>query len=299
MTTAASDTSLLFPGTSAEAEENPVTGGMCVYLFCCARVTAAAMMVNTTAAGLEPDQELYMVALGDFVAVACDVRLADWTGPSGESNLGNLAWVAPRALHHQGVLEQVMATSPVLPLPVGTLFSSQAALLLWLAQRYHRIAEFLGWIADKEEWSLKLLLDAPRAEASWLAAEPRLLSSGTSAGSRYLLEKKLRTEAAQRVRQVARKAEAALYERLGDVVLMRHARRLLPQHSPDPQHQALSHSALLILRAGHEALLAMATEFNTYHAESGVRVEMSGPWPAATFVPAFSDDEATLGAYDA
>jgi hypothetical protein len=295
MTAAASYSSLLFPSTPAAPAEGSETCGRCVYLFCCARAEAAAMMMSMTAAGLEPEQELYMLALGDFVAVACDVRLADWTGAGGEANLANLAWVAPRALHHQSVLEQVMASSPILPMPVGTLFSSQEALLLWLAQRYHRIVEFLTDIADKEEWSLKLLLDAPRAEAQWLAREQRQPPGGTSVGSRYLLEKKLRGEATQRVRQVARQTEAALYEKLRGVILLRQARRLLPQHSPDAQHQALSHSALLIQAARREELLAMVATFNASHQESGMRVDMSGPWPAATFVPSFSVGEGAAG----
>lgn len=298
MTAAASHASLLFPSTPAAPSEGVEGGSRCVYLFCCARAEAAAMMMSMTTAGLEPEQELYMLALGDFVAVACDVRLSDWTGAGGEANLANLAWVAPRALHHQSVLEQVMASSPILPMPVGTLFSSQEALLLWLAQRYHRIVEFLTDIADKEEWSLKLVLDAPRAEAQWLAGEQRQPPSGASAGSRYLLEKKLRGEATQRVRQLARQTEAALYDQLRGLVLMRQARRLLPQHSPDAQHQALSHSALLIQAARREELLAMAAAFNQRYQDAGLRVEMSGPWPAATFVPSFSVGEAAGGGRD-
>ena len=260
--------------------------GSCVYLFCCAAPCVAASLDGE---GLRPGQKMYMVPLGDLAAVACDVPLADWTGPAGEANLADLSWLAPCALRHQAVLEQAMESAPVLPLPVGTLFSSPTALLLWLAQRYQRITGFLSQMANKEEWSIKLLLDAPRAEQHWLAADPRLAQLGAG-GARYLLEKKLRTEASQRSRQAAKQAELELLNELAPSVLLRRPRRILAQHSPDPSHQVVAHSALLLHAEHRAALLEAIARFNAEHADAGLQVEATGPWPAASFAPDLTPD---------
>lgn len=269
------------PEDAGEAPQRLGAPATCVYLFCCAHPSVTAALDGE---GIRPGQKMYLVPLGNLAAVVCDVPLADWTGPTGEAHLADLAWLAPCALRHQAVLEQAMTAVPVLPLPVGTLFSSQEALLLWLARHYDRIADFLTQLADKEEWSLKLILDAPRAEARHLADDPRLQQLGQG-GARYLLEKKLQAEAVQRARQAAKQAELALQERLSGVILLRRPRRILAQHSPDAHHQTVAHSAILMRAASREDLLATVAEFNAAHQDAGLAVEATGPWPAASFAP--------------
>ena len=55
------------------------------------------------------------------------IRREEFAGPEAELNLQQLSWVGPRALRHEAVIEEVMASSPVLPARFGTLFSSAEA----------------------------------------------------------------------------------------------------------------------------------------------------------------------------
>lgn len=273
------------PALSAPTAET-VALGSGIYLFCCARPAVTAVLDTD---GLEPGQPLCAVRRGGLVAVTCAVPLADWVGPLGEAHLGDLAWLGPRALRHEAVIERAMAVAPLLPLPLGTLFSSQAVLLQWLDERDSRIGQFLDVIADKEEWSLKGVVDTQRAESQLLAADPRLtrLPAG---GARYLLEKRLRADAALQVRKDAKQAESELLGQLGGLTLCRRVRRVLGTPAKDAP-QVIFHSALLILASQRAALAAQVAAFNATRADHELSVELSGPWPPSSFVPNMAVEE--------
>ena len=105
-----------------------------------------------------------------------------------------LAWVAPRAVRHEAVIEEVMAYSPVLPLPFGTLFSSAEALSQFVDPHRETIARFLLRVADHGEWSVKGWLDRKQALAGLtstrLTAEQNRLSA-LPPGTRHFAEQRI------------------------------------------------------------------------------------------------------------
>jgi hypothetical protein len=153
------------------------------------------------------------------------------------------------------------------------------------------VSQFLTIIADKEEWSLKGILDEPRAEEERFLQDPRLATLG-SGGARYLMEKKLRAAASQQVRTDVRQAEEGLLHKLRGIALMRRLRRILPQQSADAQHKVVFHSALLIPAAAREEFLAVVAEYNAAQPATGLVVEATGPWPAASFTPSLAPSAA-------
>ena len=55
----------------------------------------------------------------NLCAVLSEVRLEDFCGGAAELRMRDLAWVGPRALRHEAVVEEVMRHSPVLPARFG------------------------------------------------------------------------------------------------------------------------------------------------------------------------------------
>src|ERR1019366_7794293 len=118
----------------------------------------------------------------------------DFCGPEAERHMQQLDWVAPRAVRHEAVIEEVMASSPVLPVPFGTLFSSPEALSEFVEQHRGTMTAFLRRVADHGEWSVKGLFDRKQAQKSLtserMAAQQNQLSA-MPPGMRHFAEQRI------------------------------------------------------------------------------------------------------------
>ncbi|HEX8822409.1 MAG TPA: GvpL/GvpF family gas vesicle protein [Archangium sp.] len=252
--------------------------GVGFYVFCFTRAGVAGAV---TGLGLSEDTPLGARVYEEVAAICCEVPLHEWTGPEGEAHLKDLAWLGPRALRHEEVIERMMRASPVLPLRFGCLFSSARRLEELLQRERARIAAFIDKAANEEEWSLQGSLDVRACEEAMLAADPRVAKLPASAGARYLMEQKLRKDAAQAARAWIQEVQATLPEALEGLVLARRSLR--------PPREGAFHWALL-LPHGAEAELARRLEpLAEQLSARGLRLSASGPWPAYNFAPRLAE----------
>jgi hypothetical protein len=214
--------------------------------------------------------------------------MEDFCGEAAELRMQDLAWVGPRALQHEAVVEEVMRHSPVLPVRFGTLFSSQERLAEFLDQHGAVISEFLERVADQQEWSVRGLLDRKRGghaltTASLAAQETQL--AALPPGRRYFAEQRIRagTEKALSLwleetrRQIAsnlRKQASDFCECPG-----------VPREPPESGIEVVLNWAFLVPRSATPAFRAQIDRMNEKHAMGGLVLELSGPWPPYRFVP--------------
>jgi hypothetical protein len=263
--------------------------GMGLYVFCLVRAEAARAAVGH---GLAEDTPLRTLVHEDVAAVCCEVPLHDWTGEAGEAHLKDLGWLGPRALRHEEVIEQMMRASPVLPLRFGCLFSSEEQLVELLRSKRTRIAVFIEKLANEEEWSLKGSLDLRSCEEAMFAADPRAATLPASKGARYLMEQKLRKDAASAARAWVREAEAAIAHALEGLVLARRSLRPTPRSAAEPALEGAFHWAILMPRGAEAELTKRLEPLAEQLSARGLHVSARGPWPAYNFVPHFGDEPA-------
>ena len=110
------------------------------------------------------------------------------------------AWVVPRALRHELLIEKMASHGPILPVRFGALFSTPDALAAWMSLNHEAITRFLDHVAGKEEWTLKVnvetgtsLRDLDRARSR--RGRTRRGDCRRRPGTRYFHEKRLRDEA--------------------------------------------------------------------------------------------------------
>ncbi|MFL5345793.1 MAG: GvpL/GvpF family gas vesicle protein [Hyalangium sp.] len=253
-----------------------------LYVFCFTRASAVEAVVGLGFAGGEP---LEVQVHGEIAAICCEVPLQEWTGEAGEAHLKELAWLGPRALRHEEVIEQMMRASPVLPLRFGCLFSSRARLVELLEREQARISAFIEKVAHEEEWSLQGWLDLKVCEEAMFAADPRVAKLPASGGTRYLMEQKLRKEAARAARAWVPEAEAMIARALEGVVLERRSLRPPSRSAENPALEGALHWAILVPR-GAEAELAKRLEpLVEQLLARGLHLSARGPWPAYNFAP--------------
>jgi hypothetical protein len=220
--------------------------------------------------GLEGAGELALVTEGAVAALVSPVPAA-WFAEGGLAS--DPEWVSRQALRHHAVCGALAGMA--LPLAFGAVFSSEAPLRLWLAERAGPLATALARAEGCAEWTLLLREDTPRLEA-WLDAHDTELArlSGAAAaagpGTRFLLERRLeraRGEArARHLDAAATRLQAALTE---------HARALTPARTRD----GMLGVNVLLPGAPPPALENMAGELDA----TGVSLTLSGPWPPYAF----------------
>jgi hypothetical protein len=272
--------------------------GVGLYVFCFARADAAGLAVGPGVDGATP---LGARVHEDVAAICCEVPLHDWTGEAGEAHLKDLAWLGPRALRHEAVIERMMQASPVLPLRFGCLFSSAERLEELLQRERARISAFIEKAAHEEEWSLQGLLDVRACEEAMFAADPRVAKLPAQTGARYLMEQKLRKDAVRAARAWAQETQAELSGALEGLVLERRSLRPPSRDPEQPEREGVFHWALLLPR-GAEAELARRLEpLAESLSARGLHLSARGPWPAYNFAPPLGDlpgDGGEVGAHD-
>ncbi|MFO0579362.1 MAG: GvpL/GvpF family gas vesicle protein [Polyangia bacterium] len=278
----------------AESQALAATTGL--YLFCISACEPS--LIHGEGLAQAP---LAAVTHDGLVAVTCEVALAEWTGPGAEQQLGDIAWLGPRALQHEAVIESVMPHGPVLPLRFGSLFSSAAALHAWLGAAAPRIREFLtGSAAACEEWAIKGWLHAEQATAARLAADPRFQALPAAPGARYLREQKLRQEAERSVRAWARGVGADLASGLQELGVAARPLRVLgnqggsqgSKQAGSRPEEAVFHFALWVPRARLAELAQRLERVQAELAAQGVTLDLTGPWPPYSFCPQLDDGAA-------
>jgi hypothetical protein len=264
-------------------------GGEAIYLFCLAGSGHLSAIEGTGVDGRSP---LFQWNLRDITAVLSMACVEEFSGPSGESRMEDLAWVGPRACHHEAVIEGVMRHSPVLPARFGTLFSSLESLKKLLTKHYDTISEFLDRVTDKEEWAVKGLLDRDKARERFfsmiLATDEADLS--LSPGMHYFQEQRIQAEFEK---ELSSWLNVVLKRIASDIA--RHAsdfseRRPLSQEVTGKDTDMVLNWAFLVPRNAMADFRAEIDRANSDQARQGLVFELSGPWPPYSFCPSLRQD---------
>ena len=265
-----------------------------LYLFCFARADAVREVQGPAADGHSPLSLLRHspdLCSADLCSVICEVRREEFCGPEAELHMQQLSWVAPRAMRHEAVIEEVMAHSPVLPARFGTLFSSAKALTEFVDQHRETITLFLERVADHGEWSVKGWFDRKQAQpalisASLTAQQEQL--SNLPPGTRHFAEQRLRRDLERELsawlEQTCRKIATDL---TGYACDFREC-AVAPGADSESGIAEVLNWALLLPNSVIVPFQECVERANLNHRSQGLLLQLSGPWPPFRFVPALS-----------
>lgn len=271
--------SLDLPGEAAPGEA--ASDVQAVYLF--ALVDGAAVF---RAAGDEGDllPQPVLHRAGSIAALVGMVPLCDYCGADAARHLSDLAWLAPRTMHHARVLQRAMARSPVYPAPFATLFASLASLTAFMRAHERRIREFFGAVAGMAEWELKASADPDSRPVLEAAAREAWPDWGQlTPGTRYLRLCRDRPGLIAARRARLRDIAARLAPRLQPPAAA--WRRLALPPVPESGGEPVGRFALLVPLNSETALAQRVQEVAAAAAGEGIALALSGPWPAFSFRP--------------
>ncbi|MEU2927031.1 GvpL/GvpF family gas vesicle protein [Streptomyces sp. NPDC007251] len=214
-----------------------------------------------------------------LVAVLSQVPEADFGEEALKAHLEDLDWLSATARAHQGVIDALTTVTTPLPLRLGTVFRDCSGVRTMIETREDDFRRTLDRLEGRVEWGVKLYVETEAAEP----AEPAPEAAARPASGRDYLRRRRESTRAQEDRWQRAEAFAhSLHERLS-----RHAedsRLHAPQNSAlatQPGRNILN-AAYLVPRKECEEFVELVDR--TKDEEPGIRVELTGPWAAYSFV---------------
>jgi len=258
------------------------------YVYCIAETVAATQIfADSLPSAIEDEALLELVKVDDLAAVTSRVPLAMYGEEELAEHLTDAAWTATRAMRHERVVEHFARRASVVPLRFGTIYLERTGIERMLAERQKELNEIIGRLREREEWGVNLYCDRAKLMLSITSLSPRLRdlvakAAEASPGQSYLLQKKidiLRTdEARTEINRLINTVEKTLHER-SDA-----GKRLRVLEVEATEHGELKAKfAFLIKRSGFEAFRASAEHLAREYEAAGLRLELTGPWPAYNF----------------
>jgi len=254
-----------------------------VYLFCFAR---GGLVPPLTGKGISGHELLITKDFSDITAVVCEVPPEEFAGSSSEERLQDLGWVAPRAVRHEQVIEEVMRYSPVFPARFGTLFSSMERLARLLELNHEIVSRFLDDVADNEEWSVKGSLSKAQALEGIFSIKLKAASESFSSltpGVRYFKERQIRGEADKELSNWVKAACNAVADELIGCSTDSRQRKIINLSKDESEKETVVNWAFLVNRSRIRDFLVRIDNANAKGGARGLFFECSGPWPPYTF----------------
>jgi Gas vesicle synthesis protein GvpL/GvpF len=258
------------------------------YVYCIAESAAAAKLPpESLPAAIEDDSKLEWITVGDLAALSSQVPLASYGEDSLAEHLSDASWTAARAMRHETIAEYVAKRAGVVPLRFGTIFLERAGIERMLSDKDRELREILERVRGREEWGVNVFCDQTVLMSSITSVSPVLRelaerAAQASPGQSYLMQKKIDTlrvdEARAALNRITEEIEKTLGEQSDD------AKRLRVLKVEATEHGELKAKfAFLVKKAEFESFRDAAERLAREHQAAGVRLELTGPWPAYNF----------------
>jgi hypothetical protein len=187
----------------------------------------------------------------------------------------------PHLTLHEGVVEEVMGSRPILPVRFNTLFRSEESVIALLEERAEAFRSALERVAGKVEMGLRVLWDPP--EEAEAATDQETGEGGP--GTEYLHRRLNEERHLARFRAAGEKLIQELQTPFLPLAVERWLRRF-------PTERLLLTGAYLVDRdrvdTFREAIATAQQEF------SRLRFLLTGPWPPYHFVNGAADETRDL-----
>ena len=264
------------------------------YVYCIAESAAAAELpIDSLPAAIEDNSRLEWVSVNTLAALTSQVPRAPYSEENLAEHLTDATWTAIRAMRHETVVEYVAKRATVIPLRFGTIYLERSGVEQMLTEKSTELASIIEQLRGREEWGVNVFVDRAVLLSSITSVSPvlrELVQQAEQAppGQSYLMQKKIEAlkvdEARKAVNTIADRIETRLKDQSDD------ARRLRILKVETTEHGELKAKfAFLVKRAGFEEFKDAAERLAQEHQAAGVRIELTGPWPAYNFLTGLQD----------
>ena len=216
------------------------------------------------------------VADGELAVLVSPVPREQFDAEPLRSNLNDLVWLERVAREHEAVLDDVLASTTIVPLRLCTIFGDADGSRRMLAREREALSDALARLEGRQEWGVKLLVEGERLAVT---PAPARGEGGAAYLARRREERSARDAARALAAQIVDDADGALRANAVDAVRLPPQNRELSGHAGD----MVLNGAYLVDAEAAEALRATADELQDRYADYGAQLVVTGPWPPYNF----------------
>jgi gas vesicle protein GvpL/GvpF len=262
------------------------------YVYCISERGPALEILTTgsTPSAMEENTHLEVIAEDDLAAIVSRVPLSVFGEEFLDAHLSDAPWVTVRAMRHEQVVEHFARNTSVVPLRFGTIYLDETGIKQMLADKEAQLRVILDRVKGHEEWGVNVYCDRTVLLENITNISPRLREMTATAksalpGQSYLLQKKIEALRADEVKLEIERTAKRIEERLSS--LSDGVSRLRVLNVETTEHGELrSKFAFLVAKTNFEDFRDAAEEIAREIESAGIRIELTGPWPAYNFAAA-------------
>lgn len=266
------------------------TSASAFYVYCIgeARSLLSQPFRERTVAPIEDEGPLELIEEGGLAAVASRVPLKDYDAEALQAHLNDAAWMALRAMRHEGVVGYFAKRASVVPLRFSVIYLDRAGVQKMLAEKGADLRAAIKRLEGREEWGVNVFCDRKALMDALASISPRLRelseeAAAASPGQAYLVRKKMdgmrQTEARAEVKRTVERIEQEL-RKMSDGA----ARLRLLKNEAGEQGELVGKLVFLVERKRFDEFRQAAERLAGEYGGAGFRLELTGPWPAYNFV---------------
>ena len=253
------------------------------YVYCVAEsIPAEEIAGDARPAAIEDGADLELIKADKLTAIISKVPLSTYGESALSEKLLDAAWTAIRAMRHEHVVEHFARQTSVVPLRFGTIYLNRSGVERMLSDKQEQLTTAIQRLKDREEWGVNMFCDRATLLDNITNVSPRLREMAEAArsvppGQSYLLQKKIE---ALRIDETKAELTRAADEIDGSVKL-----RILKVETTE-HGELKAKFAFLVPRLRFENFRNAAEHLAQRMESSGIRLELTGPWPAYNFANA-------------
>jgi len=268
--------------------DNPPDDGVGYYVYCISqRSPAEELASGSIPIAIEDGAGLELVGAERLVAVVSRVPISEYSESSLAENLKDATWTAVRAMRHEQVVEFFAKRTSVVPLRFGTIYLDRSNVERMLSENESQLGRIIERLKDSEEWGVNVYYERSVLFENIVNVSPRLREMSDAAkkatpGQSYLMLKKIETlrtdEAKLEIKRIIDDIESNLSSESDDAARLRILKVETTEHG-----ELKAKFAFLIKRSRFDSFRRVAEDLAVQYQSAGVRIELTGPWPAYNF----------------
>lgn len=262
------------------------------YLYCIVPARPAGPAPNGAGAGgpglAQAARELKFIPAGDIQALVEAVPLEEFWGENLKKNLADINWVGSKVLRHNQVIGEAAQRWTAIPMKFGTVFESEESLQKVLREKRDGFRKLFSVLDGKEEWGVKVFCDINKLREHIIQTSENIRDidaamKDKSEGAAYFLKRKREGLISEESEKKMNEDATAIHEGLVKFADRNCLNKLQPKELTKKEGEMIINGAYLILKEKIEEFKSKATDLQSSYVDSGLELEISGPWPPYSF----------------
>ncbi len=260
-----------------------------VYLYGLIPTEQAEAEALPASKGLDGQHNIQTLLLGGLTAIVCHLDPQVYSEEVIKEKLSNdMEWLQHKAFHHHEMLLSLQERYTIVPMKFCTIYSDEESLKKTINEHAEAIKQTLILLKGNEEWNLKIYCDDEELKKHVLLHNSKIDEhqqkiSQLPPGRQFFERKKIEKLVHQELENEKNRICESLHEKLNQFSIKDTVKKNWSKEVTGREDSMSWNSVYLLPADKVESFLEEVHASNETMAESGWRLEASGPWPPYHF----------------